>query len=99
MHLQQTRSKLGQEESAFKNYQSLAQTYKNENITNGLSDSARLKIEINNVTLSKFNKKNSNIYVKIVYGKDEKLTSLQKDIRNLVWNESFELYISFINYQ
>ena len=46
MHLIQTRNKLAHEEAAYKNYQNLAQAYKNENITNGLSDSANLKIEI-----------------------------------------------------
>ena len=45
MHLIQTRNKLNQEEASYKNYQNLAQTYKNENITNGLSESAKLKIE------------------------------------------------------
>lgn len=93
MHLIQTRNKLNQEEDAYKNYQNLAQTYKTENITNGLSDSARIKIEINSVTFTRMNKKYSNIYVKIIYGKEEKLTSVQPDIKNLVWNDSFELYL------
>ena len=91
MHLIQTRNKLNQEEGAYKNYQNLAQTYKTENITNGLSDSARVKIEINNVTFSRLNKRYNNIYVKIIYGLEEKLTSVVADIKNLIWNESFEL--------
>jgi hypothetical protein len=92
LHLIQTRKKLNQEEEAFKNFQNLAQTYKTENITNGLSDSARVKIEIETVSFTKINKKYSSIYVKIIYGKEEKITSVQTDIKNLQWNDSFELY-------
>lgn len=92
MHLIQTKNKLNQEEAEYKNYQKLAQTYKTENITNSLSDSAKVKIEINSLTFNRINKKYSNIYVKIIYGKDEKVTSIQADIKNLIWNESFELY-------
>ena len=92
MHPIQTKNKLNQEEAEYKNYQKLAQTYKTENITNSLSDSAKVKIEINSLTFNRINKKYSNIYVKIIYGKDEKVTSIQADIKNLIWNESFELY-------
>jgi hypothetical protein len=91
MHLIQTRNKLTQEEAALKNFQNLAQTYKTENITNGLSDSARVKIEINSVTFSRTNKRFANIYVRINYGTEEKITSVQPDVRNLQWNENFEL--------
>jgi hypothetical protein len=91
MHLMQTRNKLSQEEAAYKNFQNLAQTYKTENITNGLSDSARVKIEINSLTFTRLNKRYSNIYIKIIYGKLEKRTAIQADSRNLVWNEIIDL--------
>ena len=91
MHLIQTRNKLNQEEAAYKNYQNLTQTYKTENITNGLGDSARVKIEINSVNFNRINKRYSNIFVRIVYGKEEKATTVQPDMRSLIWNESFEL--------
>jgi hypothetical protein len=87
----QTRNKLSQEEAAYKNFQNLAQTYKTENITNGLSDSARVKIEINSLTFTRLNKRYSNIYIKIIYGKLEKRTAIQADSRNLVWNEIIDL--------
>lgn len=91
MHLIQTRNKLNQEEADYKNYQNLAQTYKNEKITNGLSESARLKIEINGVSFNRINKKYTNIFVKIIYGKDINQTSVLSDLKNLIWNENFEL--------
>jgi type II secretory pathway pseudopilin PulG len=87
----QTRNKLSQEEAAYKNFQNLAQTYKTENITNGLSDSARVKIEINSLTFTRLNKRYSNIYIKIIYGKLEKITEIKPDARNLVWNEIIDL--------
>jgi hypothetical protein len=87
----QTRNKLSQEEAAYKNFQNLAQTYKTENITNGLSDSARVKIEINSLTFTRLNKRYSNIYIKVIYGKLEKRTAIQADSRNLVWNEIIDL--------
>lgn len=87
----QTRNKLSQEEAAYKNFQNLAQTYKTENITNGLSDSARVKIEIISITFTRINKRFSNIYIKIIYGKNEKRTAIQPDSKNLVWNEIIDL--------
>jgi len=91
MHLTQTRNKLNQEEAAYKNFQNLAQTYKTENITNGLSDSARIKIEINSLQFTRINRRYTNVYIKLIYGKQEKRTPIMADGKNLIWDEIMDL--------
>lgn len=92
MHILQTKLKLEEEDKDRMNSLKMAQEYKNEKINeDSLADNARLKIEINNVVFTKYNKRYNNIFIKIIYGSDSKKTSVLNDPKNLLWNEQFDL--------
>ena len=92
LHLAQTRSKYDQEKIALAKYKNLEFQFKNEKmVSEDIAENAKLKIEIESLNFQKLTKKLANIYVKILYSNEVKKTNGLKDVRNLQWDESFEL--------
>ena len=60
-------------------------------VSEDLAENAKLKIEIESLNFQKLTKKLANIYVKIIYSNEIKKTNCLKDVRNLHWDELFEL--------
>lgn len=92
LHLVQTRVKYDAEKIELAKFRNLEFQFKNEKMmTVDLAENSKLKIEIESLEIVKLTRKLSNIFVKIIYSNEVKKTKSLNDVRNLQWDEPFEL--------